>query len=86
MDDMRKHRVHGVDALLSNLRYDLVEGFEGIWSRSVGERCKVSELGTLEDVLVPRHMSMSPSSDQSPCAYLHAVVDSHHGKADGTGL
>jgi hypothetical protein len=51
-DNVRKHCVDGVRALLSDLGDDLVEGFEGVWTRSVGESCEVAKLGSLENVLI----------------------------------
>jgi hypothetical protein len=51
-DDVRKHCVDGVGALLGDLGYDLIEDFEGVWTRSVGESCEVAKLGTLENVLI----------------------------------
>lgn len=52
VDNMRKHCVDSVDALLSYLGDDFVEGLERVWGGSFGETCKVAILGTVENVLV----------------------------------
>jgi hypothetical protein len=49
---MREHCVDSVDALLSDLGDNFVEGLERVWGRSFGESCKVTILGTVENVLV----------------------------------
>jgi hypothetical protein len=53
-DDVGKHCVDGVGALLSDLGDDLVEGFEGVRTRSVGESCEVTKLGSLENFLIAK--------------------------------
>ena len=52
VDYVRKHCIDCIDTLLSDLGDDLVEGLNGVWGRSVCERCKVAILWSLKDVLV----------------------------------
>lgn len=52
VDEVREHCVVGVDALLSDLADDLIEGTQRVWAGSVYEACEVAIASTLEDVLV----------------------------------
>jgi hypothetical protein len=82
---VRKHCVHGVDALLSDFGDDLVEDFERVWARSVGERCEVAEFGTVEYVLIDDE-SVAVLFLVAGSTYLETAVDSKHGKSKGAGL
>jgi hypothetical protein len=84
-DDVRKHCVDGVGALLGDPGYDLVEDFERVWAGSVGESCEVAKLGTLENVLIGSERVGLRCMD-GHTAYLEVVVDSKRGKLDGTRL